>query len=354
MANNDSTLQGLPTLITPAKLDLIFVADQSDAYEAKKLTLETLCDMVLASAPCIDASGANLRLKGAMDADHNKITNLQAGTATQDAVNFGQVRHLLQDLDTIVPDTPDIRECGAHIEVSTSPVTSPAGGFYLYYWCVDGSASTQIALEGESVVASSGAEIHLDSAVAPIVNIPKLAGMKGKYFHVAVRYRNMGSLSSPSATATYGLVLDIFEDIFTTEPISPPSSPSISVIDNHLYINADPAADAQPGTTYLAELLFRKGEPCAITGNEVDLITLSSHTPNFVYNLTMDVEDGYFVSVRVAAVTVTGRRSYSDIGATGCKYDCIGLFKDEKALDMMASVLAELLQTAGGEPLVKK
>lgn len=352
MANKDSTLLALPALLQPQKEDILLVCDHSAGYDAKKMSLDALIELVYASSDAFDVTPDGLTLKQNLDANHHKITNLQAGISNQDAVNYGQVKHLLQDLEGVDVTTPSIKEVGAYIEVGTAPVTTPAGGFYIYYWCVDDSPSTQISLEGAGVVASSGAPIQLDSAVANIVKIPKSAGMKDQYFHVAVRYRNMGSLSALSSTVTVQLDTSIFEDVFSPLTFLPPTNLSAWEEKGTLYIKANPAEGGHPGTTYRAELLFAKGEPRVVQGNEADLITLVSHDPVFAYNLPMWSAGEFYASVRIAAVSVAGHRVYSAQVNVLCDLRFSVILQDDKTLEDLASVIGGMLQTVSGEPLI--
>ncbi|HOF59457.1 MAG TPA: hypothetical protein PK433_03515 [Candidatus Cloacimonadota bacterium] len=352
MAANDSTIPGLSTLSLPELLDLLLVCDTSASYEAKKMTLQSLVNLVYSSSPAFDINADRLRLKQALNANQKKISNLAGGDADQDAVAYSQVSPMIRTLNRLTPATPSISDKGSFLKILVSTINDPFGGFYLFYWCLDNSASTQLTVSGNTVVASSGTSVYFEGSVANVANLPKMEGMTGQYFHVAVRYRNFQNLSNISSTAHIRIETSIFEDLFVEKDPEPPADSSLTVIQNRLYINAVPSEENPPGTSYIAEILFNEQAKYAITGTEEGRLQISSSAPRFTYDLPLMCSKSLHVHVRIAAVTLSGTRAFTDTMSEQLSFD-VNIVNDE-FLAMMAARMAERIVTSNGEGLVVK
>jgi hypothetical protein len=348
----DSTIQALQTL-TPAKQDLILAVDQSDSYGAKKLTLEALMNFVLGNSAAFDISNGRLRLQNSLNANGKKITGLAAGEQPGDAVNYGTVSHLVEQLTEVSPDAPTIEEYGSHLRVSTTAIDAPSGGSYLFYWCVDQLASTELTVSGGAVVSGTGT-VYCEGSVANVANILKTAGLVGRYLHVAVRYRNSQHVSPISATKHHLLSTGIFEDVFSDSMVVPPPT-ELSVVadDNLLVISASPGADVPPGTRYCAEIVMSNDNDYDVVGSEYNLIRLASYAPDFAYEIPVSASKYTYAHVRVLAVAPNGAQGATKTVSAGYTYYS-GNILDDALLGAIATAVADCLQTAGGEALVKK
>jgi hypothetical protein len=348
----DSTIQALQTL-TPAKQDLVLVVDQSDSYGAKKLTLEALMNFVLGNSAAFDISNGRLRLQNSLNANGKKITGLAAGEQPGDAVNYGTVSHLVEQLTEVSPDAPTIEEYGSHLRVSTTAIDAPSGGSYLFYWCVDQLASTELTVSGGAVVSGTGT-VYCEGSVANVANILKTAGLVGRYLHVAVRYRNSQHVSPISATKHHLLSTGIFEDVFSESlDVKPPAELSLVTENNRLVISANPGDDVPPGTMYYAEIVMNNEDNYDVQGNEYCLIRLASYTPEFTYEVPVSASKWAYAHVRVLAVAPNGAQGATETVSAGYTYYS-GNILDDALLGAIATAVADCLQTAGGEALVKK
>lgn len=346
----DSTIQALASL-TPAKQDLILAVDQSDSYGAKKLTLEALMNFVLGNTAAFDISSGKLRLKDSLNANEKKIVNLSTGDSPGDAVNYATVAPMIQSLEGLKPATPEVTGQGP-IRAAVTPVTDPWGGFYYFYWCVDDSPATELSVSGGSVVASSGATVYVEGAVANVISIARTAEMNGKYIHVAVRYRNFASLSKLSNSGTH-LVLHkaAFDDLIGAA-VSPPEGFSVCASENQVILEAQPPVDANIATTYVAELLFDGNGSNEIQGMEKGLIRIYSNTPKFVYDIPLLQAQRPYCHARIGAVAFDGTTAFTDTKSEGTFYDPGHVH--ESFLSLLAARLSERLTTQGGEPLLVK
>ncbi len=352
MPDNDSTLQALPTLSSPALQDFLLAADASDSYEPKKLPLDKLMQLILSSSSAFEVQDSTLYLKQSMDANGNKIINLPGASNPGDAVPYVQISPLIKSLDYLTPAAPSAQDRHSFIRVACPTILDPFGGFYLFYWCLDSSPSTQITISGGSVVASSGATINFDGSVANIVNIPKDAGMQGSYFHVAVRYRNFNYLSNMSSTGRLLVTAPTLGDIFKNNDAPAPKNSSLVAEKNRLSINAEPGPDTPPGCSYIAEILFNSSDKTEISGTEAGLVRISSNSPSFSYDVPLMQSQSPWVHARIASVSMFGIKSYTDTMHCELRYDAD--FINEDFLNLMASKMAEKIQTQDGQPLAAK
>lgn len=352
MAEQDSTIQGLPTLSAPALQDYLVAADTSDSYEPKKLPLDQLMQLILSSSTAFDVQGSTLCLKQNMDAGGNKIVNLPGASNPGDAVPYIQISPLIKALDYLTPAQPSASDRGSFIRVTCSTIVDPFGGFYLFYWCLDSSPSTQITISGSSVVASSGATINFDGSVANIVNIPKDAGMQNSYFHIAVRYRNFNYLSNISSTGHLLVDNPVLGDIFKSGGVPCPINESLGVDKNRLHINAEPGLDTPPGCSYIAEILFDASDSTDITGTESALVHISSNSPQFSYDVPLMQSQSPWVHARIASVSMFGIKSFTNTMHCELRYDAD--FINEEFLNLMARKMSDMIQTQAGEPLTVK
>ncbi len=352
MPDNDSTIQALPTLSEPALQDLLLAADASDSYEPKKLPLDKLMQLILGSSTAFEVQGSTMYLKQALDANGNKIINLPGAANDGDAVPYIQISPLIKALDYITPGAPSASDRGSFIRVTCPTITDPFGGFYLFYWCVDTSPSTQITISGSSVVASSGATINFDGSVANIVNIPKDVGMQGHYFHVVVRYRNFNYLSNISPTGHLLVQNPVLGDVIKNEEAPRPRNYSLVAGNNRLSINAEPGQDTPPGCSYLAEILFNSSDSTEITGTEDGLVRISSNSPQFSYDVPLMQSQSSWVHTRIASVSMFGIKTFTETMHCELLYDAN--FINEEFLNLMAIKMAEKIQTQDGQPLAAK
>jgi len=352
MPDNDSTLQALPTLSAPALQDFFLPADTTNSYEPKKLPLDKLMQLILSSSSAFEVMGSTLYLKQALDANGNKIINLPGAANPGDAVPYIQVSPMIKPLNHLTPGLPSVSERDSFLRIACPTITDPFGGFYLFYWCLDSSPSTQITISGGSVVASSGATINFDGSVANIVNIPKDAGMQGSYFHVAVRYRNFNYLSNMSSTGRLLVTAPTLGDIFKNKDAPAPRNYSLVADKNRLSINAEPGPDTPPGCSYIAEILFDFSGKSEIIGTEAGLVRITSSVPAFTYDVPLMQSQSPWVHARIASVSMFGIKSYTDTMHCELRYDAD--FINEDFLNLMARKLSDMIQTQAGEPLTVK
>jgi len=352
MPDNDSTLQALPTLSAPALQDFLLAADASDSYEPKKLPLDKLMQLILSSSTAFDVQGSTLCLKQNMDAGGNKIVNLPSASNPGDAVPYIQISPLIKALDYLTPAQPSASDRGSFIRVTCPTIVDPFGGFYLFYWCLDSSPSTQITISGSSVVASSGATINFDGSVANIVNIPKDAGMQNSYFHIAVRYRNFNHLSNISPTGHLLVENPVLGDIFKSQEAPRPRNHSLVASGNRININAEPGPDTPPGCSYIAEILFDSSDRTEIVGTEDGLLRISSSIPSFSYDVPLMQSQSPWVHARIASVSIVGFENFTDTMHCELRYDAD--FINEEFLNLMARKMSDMIQTQNGEPLTVK
>ena len=352
MAEQDSTIQDLPTLSAPVLQDFLLAADTSDSYEPKKLPLDKLMELILSSSTAFDVQGSTLYLKQNMDAGGNKIINLPGASNPGDAVPYVQISPLIKSLDYITPGAPSASDRGSFIRITCPTIVDPFGGFYLFYWCLDSFPSTQITISGGSVVASSGATINFDGSVANIVNSPKDPGMQNSYFHVAVRYRNFNYLSNISLTGHLLVQNPVLGDVIKSEEAPRPRNYSLVALMNRLSINAEPGPDTPPGCSYLAEILFNSSDSTEITGTEDGLVRISSNSPQFSYDVPLMQSQSLWAHARIASVSMFGIKTFTE--TMHCRLLYNANFINEEFINLMAIKMAEKIQTQDGQPLAAK
>lgn len=353
MSDNDKMLYELDELVEPAKDDALLVSDTSESNEPKKLLIEALMQMILSgnmSFKISDDSG--LILLEALDANGKRIHGLAKATDDKDAVRFSQVRHLVDPLEGLEPFLPSVADRGSFLRVVTQTITMPFGGFYLFYWCVDAAENTQLTLDGGSVVASSGATVNFDGSVANVVNIPKTAGMQGKYFHCAVRYRNSSYVSGLSATSHFMISAHAPVDLIVMSSPGEPINQAVSIANNRVVISADKPENVPVGASYRFDILFDGVPDTQIGGNEAQLLTFYSNVPRFVYDIPMMQSGKAYVHVRMSCVSAYGAASSGTTRHVPVSFDDTAL--NESFLDYMAQKVAEKVQTQDGTPLTAK
>ena len=308
--------------------------------------------MILNNNNVFDIDGGSFKLLTDMNANGRKIVSLGAGSADADGVNYLQIKDMVQSLSGVTPGTPGVSDLGSAVRVVTSTVTSPWGGFYMFYWCVDSSAGASLSLSGGTVVASSGATVNFDGSVANIVNIIKDAGWQGKYFHVACRYRNIKNISGLSATGTALIALPGYIDIIDENVPPEARDVSISSVENTICIVGGVPEREPPGVTYRAEILLDDGELTEIKGTEPGLISMINSTPVFRYDLPISKGKYSYVHVRVASVTLMRKEQI-----TATLHSKVSLDTDvlnDSYLNYIALKMSERMQTQDGTPLKPK
>jgi len=310
-------------------------------------------ELILGTSDAFLVEGATLFLKNNMDANGNTIINLPAASDDSAAVPYSQVSHLIKSLDHITPGAPTAVDKRSFIRVACPTITDPFGGFYLFYWCTDSSASTQITISGNSVVASSGATINFDGSVANIVNVIKDKGLEGSYFHVAVRYRNFNHLSNLSVTGHLLVEVPTAEDILINHEDAPlPRNESMVIGKNRIFINANPGPLTPPGCSYIAQILFDSSPLTKISGTEANLVRISSSTPAFSYDVPLMQSQYPWVHARIASVSIFGIETFTPTMHSALDYSVD--FINDAFLNLMAHKMADMIQTQAGEPLAAK
>lgn len=349
----DSTIQGLPSLGSPALDDLIIMADKSDSYAPKKVENTYLRNLILNNNAGFSLASGRLSLLNWMDANGLQIKNLGTPSADTDALNYGLAKDALMSLASITPDAPSISDQGAAIRLSTATISNPWGGFYMFYWCVDTSPSTTFSLAGDSPVASSGAAVNFDGSIANLVNVIKGSGWIGKYFHCCVRYRNIKSLSGLSGTGTLQISMPAYGDIISSSNPEIVRNLSLNKGDNNrLYIVAELSSNPTPGATYTLQMLFDNEEETAIVGNEPGLIQQSSALPIFSYDIPLSLGGFSRVHARIMSVSLTGQSAATSTVHNGLEISSSAI--SESLVNYLAERLAEKLTTSDDMPLKTK
>lgn len=349
---DDSLLQNLPLMTEPQGIDLLFSADASAGYAPKRLPLETAMLYVLTDNPAFALVDEILTLKGRLDCGGFKITNLAGGAGDSDAVNYAQIKDMILPLTEVSPERPGVSEIGNYLRVSTSTITAPFGGFYLFYWCVDTQENTEMSISGGSVVASSGATVNFDGSVANIVNVIKNTGWVGKYFHVACRYRNIKYFSPLSPTGHKHILAAAYTDVVTSNKPPAAATPSLSIIDNALCLTAQIPGEALFGQAYRAEILLDNDAETEITGAEPGLITLHSSIPSFRYDIPISKGKYDFAHARIVSTSLANNEEAGDTLHTTLVLDSDLI--DDSFLNFLALKMSERMQTQQGEPLKPK
>lgn len=353
MSDSDKMLHELDELIEPSMVDYLLAADADESYEPKRLMVEALVNLIFNGNASFKISDDNsLIMLIGLDANGKKLYGLAKATEDKDAVRYSQVRHLVEKLDGVVPAMPSVSDRVSFLRLATHTITAPYGGFYMFYWCVSDNENTQLTLEGGSVVASTEANVYFDGSVANVVNIPKSARMKGKYFHCAVRYRNSVYSSALSATSHYLVSAYSPDDLITPDAPGVPINPAVSVANNRLVIVAEKPENATVGSNYRFEILFDDSAGTNIQGNEPQLLVFYGYEPRFVYDLPLMQAVKSHVHVRVSCVSAYGVVSAGDTKHTTVSFD--DTVFSESFMDYLALKISEKVQTQDGTPLTAK
>ncbi len=348
----DSLIQNLPLQSAPAAGDLLVSADVSASNAVKKLSLQSVMEFVLSGNAVFDGASGAFKLLAKQDCNGYKLENMAAGSAAGDAVRWGQVSPAFQALTGVTPTVPVVSDKGAFFRVAVSTITNPGYGFYLFYWCIDTSPSATISLVSDNPVASSGATVYFDGSIANVVNIIKDSGLMSKYLHVAVRYRNLGSISAISPTGHHHIGLPGFGDIVTETEPERVADAALSMAQNRLYLKADLPAVRALGETYQAELLFDDQADTRLTGNEEGLVRMSSTDPIFTYDIPLSSAGFAYVHGRILTVSLKGIRAACKTAHTTLSLD--GSLISNGLIDYLAARLAEKLVTSSDEALKAK
>lgn len=344
----DSTLQGLLNVLTaPAGEDLILAADASDGFAPKKLPLSGLMNWIMDNNESFSTS-TGFKLLQSLNANGLKITNLPSGSADGDSVRYAQIKPFVMALTAITPEVPVIIDKGGFIKLSTATISDPWGGFYLFYWCVDSSAQTQLQTSGNGIVASSGASVYFDGSVANIVNVLKDTGWTGKYYHVAVRYRNLNYISNLSGTA-HLQIRGTLGDMIREDPPERVTKLAVSAMENRLFITADDPSTPMPGDMYLLELLFDDDASTVITGNEEGLVKMTSVRPQFTYDIPLSTGKNSYAHARISAVSLMGAMNACETVHCAISIDTDVL--SDTLLNYLALKISERVVTQGDEAL---
>lgn len=348
----DSTLQGLlATLDIPAGGDLLLAVDVSENNAPKKLPLSGLMSWIMSNNGYYSTS-SGFKLLQSLSANGFKITNLPSGSDDGDGVRYAQIKPFVRDLTAITPQVPAISDKGAFLKLSTATVQDPWGGFYLFYWCVDTNAQTQITNSGGNLVASSGATIYFDGSVANIANIIKDNGWTGKYFHAVVRYRNLGNVSSISSTGHLLISSAIFGDIIREEPPETVENLSLVCLENRLFAAADLPSGMMPGDSYMLEMLFDSEASTTIAGNEAGLVRFSSSSPVYTYDIPLSTGNKTYAHARIVSISLLGVQNASDTVHSALNIDTNVL--SDTMLNYIALKIAERVVTQADESLKMK
>lgn len=348
---NDSTIYGLPVLEEPSLADLMVIWDTS-ASATKRVEIAYLMALILSGSAAFQVVDGMLKLTANMDANINRITNLAAGTSDSDAVRYDQVSAMISSLASITPSTPVAEDKGAFIRVLTSTIINPFGGFYLFYWCVDTTAGTTIDMVNGSPTASNGATVHFDGSVANVVNIAKSEGLNNKYFHCAVRYRNITSQSGLSSTGTALIELPSPSDLVLRYNPKEAKDLSASILENRLRVVGVPDPEEQFGVSYRLEMLYDDTIDTEIVGNEPGLVTMSSNVPIFSSELPITAGKYSYIHLRCVTRSLFGDEVYGETMHVAVAIDT-DVFNDNY-LNHIALKMSERMQTQDGTPLKQK
>ncbi|MDD2230272.1 MAG: hypothetical protein PHY48_12775 [Candidatus Cloacimonetes bacterium] len=349
---DDSLLQALETNLTPSLADLMLIVDVSESYAPKKISFEKVRDFVLENNPSFSTASGNLTLTRDMYAAGMRIRDVGSGYLDNDAVNYAQVKEGIQSLIAVTPGTPAIADRGGFLYSMVTTINNPWGGFYLFYWCVDTVANTVISLVNGTPVASSGATIFAEGSIANIANIHKESGWIGKYMHMAVRYRNLKSISDLGGTGHHAVNLPAYGDLINKDAPPKAENLSISTADNRLYINADLPSDAFSGQTYGLELLFNDDSDTEIIGNEIGLIRQSSSKCTYTYDIPISMAKYSYAHARIVSLSLLGEESCSETIHISVTID--GAAISDNLISYLAARVAEKVVTQNDEPLKYK
>ncbi len=349
----DSLVQGLAPIVSPALADLLLLIDESDSYAPTKMSLEQMRDFVLQNEVSITTSGGYLKLLRYMNANSMQIKNLANGTADGDAVNYGQVKEGFQSLGSGSPGSMSIAsEQASYLRLAATQIINPWGGFYLFYWCVDTYSNTTLSVVGANVVASSGAAVNFDGSVGNIVNVIKDSGWVGKYFHVAFRYRNLKSITGISGTEHRLLSLPSLSDVINADDPAEAINLAVNLLENRLYITAETPAVNVAGVSYMMELLFDNETNTDILGTETGLIKLTAPEPVFTYDLPISLAKYGYAHVRILSRTLNGYTKATDTKHHSVTID--GNVISDSLVAYIAARVAEKVVTNSDESLKVK
>lgn len=345
----DKQLHELAQLTALAADDVVLAADASDNNAPKRLRLDKVKSFVNDTS-CIDATGSNLLLKSNLNANNKRLTNLANGTSAKDAVTYGQLQEQLVGNLPALP-APSFTQTSMHLWLSAEKAEI-GSATYLFYYALDTSGSTTLSVSGMEVVATGGATVHEVASANNAATVIRSAGMMGKYLHLAVRYRNLSSVSPLSPTFTQQISEEGVPDIIgTSGEFGAPSLFSVDVVQNRLVINGEPGVGTPKGTVYVAEVVF-SDESLDVTGYEPGIVRLYSRTPNFTYDLPLMMAKSEWVNVRIVAI---GRDEYQAFSGTeSALYNYDMQWINEDVLFMLAERMSERLMTMGGDHLQVK
>lgn len=342
----DSTVSNLPLLSNPEGADLIPTGDVSAGGVLKRMPLDKAMQYILDNE-AFTALGGALKLNAAQNCNAHKLINLAPGTADADALNYSQLKAWIGALDT-TPGITSISDRGAFLRLVVSSVTNPPGGLYMFYWCVDGNANTQITLSGGTPVASSGATIYFEGSVANVANVVKDGGWQSKHFHCACAYRNLNNITSLGPTGHLQISSPAFPDIIATDDPDPVKNASLGCKSNRLVLLAKPIPEAF-AVQYLAEILVDDKEYNEIMGNEPALIRIGSPLPDFSWDLTLAQTTSLYAHARILTVSPTGKTAVTDTLHVPISFDSDAL--SDHLLNYLAARVSEKVVTASGEYL---
>lgn len=345
----DSTIDGLPLLNSPEGVDLIPTQDVSAGGTVKRMPLSRALEYILNNNGAFSVTGEELKLGAAQNCNFYKLINLAAGTADEDAVNYGQIKAWIGALGT-APGIVTAADKGAFLRLVVPTINTPWGGLYLFYWCVDTSPNTQITLSGGSPVASSGATIYFDGSVANVVNVIKDEGWVGKYFHAVCRYRNLVSMTDLGSTGHLHIGLPAYSDIINQFNPEKATNLAVSILENRIYVVADKAVGF--ALNYQLELLFDDADDTEITGNEAGLIRFGAPIPQFTIDIPFSKAAKTHIHARILTINAMGVYTATETVHTPLSFDAGAI--NESFVNYLATRLAEKIVTQSDEALKAK
>lgn len=345
----DSTIDGLPLLTSPAGADEIPTLDASAGGIVKRMPLDKALEYILNNNGAFSIAGEELKLAAAQDCNSFKLVNLAAGSADGDAVNYGQIKAWIGALGS-APGITTVSDKGAFLRLAVSSITNPAGGLYLFYWCVDTIPNTQITLSGGTPVASSGATVYFDGSVANVVNVIKDEGWVSKYFHVACRYRNLVNMTDLGPTGHLQIILPAYPDLVSQAEPEKATNLAVSILENRIYLVADKADGF--ALNYQLELLFDDIEDSDIVGNETGLIRFGAPIPQFTIDIPFSKAAKAYLHARILTINAVGVYAATDTVHSPVSFDTGAI--NESFVNYLATRLAEKIVTQGDESLKTK
>ena len=345
----DSTIDGLPLLTSPDGSDQIPTLDVSAGGIVKRMPLDKALEYILNNNGAFSLAEGALKLGAAQNCNSYKLINLAAGTADEDAVNYGQIKAAIGALGT-APGIVSASDKGAFLRLAVPTINTPWGGFYLFYWCVDTAPNTQITLSGGSPVASSGATVYFDGSVANVVNVIKDEGWVGKHFHVACRYRNLVNMTDLGPTGHLQITLPAYPDLVSQTEPEKATDLAVSILENRIYVVAYKAEGF--ALNYQLELLFDDAEETAITGNETGLIRFGAPIPQFTIDIPFSKASKAHIHARILTINAAGVYAATETVHSPVSFDAGAI--NESFVNYLATRLAEKIVTQSDEALKTK